>query len=310
MLLVVGPYICFIKFILHPYAFDFPTIGDGTLVFCVHTLVSTALVTLLLSSHLLSCFCDPGSPPKGWQPDTEVGSIPRRRHRFCEKCNCFKPPRTHHCRACNKCILKMDHHCPWISSCVGHLNHKYFLLFLFYVVVSISYALVMVSLFLVDIIEHLNFSTFRPGQLITFVLFACLVLPLGIAVGALGWWQLWLVTHNMTSIENEIKESPRPRNPRRNSSNPSTATNDYSLPPAHNYTPPAPYNYVAPAFTSPPNEAAEDLDDEWEGDKNPYDLGSFVENLKVVLGKNVWLWLLPTPGTTFDEGLHWRKVLC
>jgi ribosomal protein L40E len=33
--------------------------------------------------------------------------------RFCQKCQCYKPPRAHHCRVCGRCVLRMDHHCPW-----------------------------------------------------------------------------------------------------------------------------------------------------------------------------------------------------
>jgi len=33
----------------------------------------------------------------------------------------------------------MDHHCPWINNCVGHRNFKYYLQFLFYVVISALY---------------------------------------------------------------------------------------------------------------------------------------------------------------------------
>lgn len=27
--------------------------------------------------------------------------------RFCKKCNCYKPPRSHHCRVCGRCVLRM-----------------------------------------------------------------------------------------------------------------------------------------------------------------------------------------------------------
>ena len=53
----------------------------------------------------------------------------------CKYCKIIKPLRTHHCAICNNCIFKMDHHCPWINNCVGQNNHRYFLLFLFHVLI-------------------------------------------------------------------------------------------------------------------------------------------------------------------------------
>jgi DHHC palmitoyltransferase len=53
--------------------------------------------------------------------------------RWCEHCEKFKSPRTHHCRVCDKCCPRMDHHCPAVGQCIGLRNHKVFLQFLFYV---------------------------------------------------------------------------------------------------------------------------------------------------------------------------------
>lgn len=53
---------------------------------------------------------------------------------ICKKCIAPKPPRTHHCSICNKCILKMDHHCPWLNNCIGHYNHRYFFMYMVYMV--------------------------------------------------------------------------------------------------------------------------------------------------------------------------------
>jgi len=67
--------------------------------------------------------------------------------RNCIKCNEIKPGRTHHCEVCNRCVFMMDHHCPWVNNCLGIENYRYFLLFIFYLLIgSAWFALTIVSI--------------------------------------------------------------------------------------------------------------------------------------------------------------------
>mmetsp|Transcript_10410 Transcript_10410/g.31212 ORF Transcript_10410/g.31212 Transcript_10410/m.31212 type:complete len:154 (-) Transcript_10410:264-725(-) len=38
---------------------------------------------------------------------------------YCDICDIWVGPRTHHCRDCGVCIEKHDHHCVWMGKCIG-----------------------------------------------------------------------------------------------------------------------------------------------------------------------------------------------
>ncbi len=71
----------------------------------------------------------------------DLNTINRTIHR-CRKCNDnYKPSRAHHDSVTGRCIVKMDHFCPWVGNAIGALNHKFFLLFIFYTFISCTTAI-------------------------------------------------------------------------------------------------------------------------------------------------------------------------
>jgi hypothetical protein len=76
-----------------------------------------------------------------------IDSLKQYWGRYCTICKEIKPIRTHHCSVCNRCCFKMDHHCPWVNNCLGLENQRYFLLFIFYLMLgSVWYGLTIVSI--------------------------------------------------------------------------------------------------------------------------------------------------------------------
>ena len=124
---------------------------------CLHPLVRGGVHL----SRLLSSVChaamvsNPGAVPSNAKPvDPEEGE------RHCFRCQAYKPIRAHHCSICNRCIVKMDHHCPWVNNCVGLANQKFFILFIFYVLVLCLYALTIVATWAVSCSG--SWTTSRP----------------------------------------------------------------------------------------------------------------------------------------------------
>ena len=69
---------------------------------------------------------------------------------FCYECLTAKPLRTHHCDICKKCVYVYDHHCSWLNNCIGSFNHKYFILFLFFINVQLISTIAMNILVVIE----------------------------------------------------------------------------------------------------------------------------------------------------------------
>ncbi|QCE07920.1 probable protein S-acyltransferase 15 isoform X1 [Vigna unguiculata] len=152
---------------------------------------------LSLFSFFSCVFTDPGHVPSSYAPDVEF-SKDSEAPKKCDKCFVYKPPRTHHCRVCRRCILKMDHHCLWINNCVGYWNYKAFFVFVLYATISSIYATVI----FISCVFQKDWDLIKGSSLkIFYVLYGTMMVGLTITLLTLFGWHVYLVLHNMTTIE-------------------------------------------------------------------------------------------------------------
>lgn len=161
-------------------------------------------------------FTDPGRIPDSWvvgREDTEQGHlVPYHRthetkhdgsRRICRKSrpNVYKPDRAHFCRMLSRCVLKMDHFCPWLNNCIGFCNHKYFVLFIFYMAVETCYMVyVMTPVFIrhVSTMEEVTLDFKEEFRVSLTYLMLCL---LSFGLTAFFCFHAYLVATNYTTIE-------------------------------------------------------------------------------------------------------------
>lgn len=130
--------------------------------------------------------------------------------RFCKVCDRYKAPREHHCKVCGRCVARMDHHCLWINNCVDVENHRYFFLFLVYLllgtgVCSIMQIFIYARSWLRDPTKaSLHGSNTRPSHdtfvILTFALCVSIFLFMFFFVG----WNTLNILKNETQIEQFI----------------------------------------------------------------------------------------------------------
>jgi len=126
--------------------------------------------SLLIWSHLKASLTNPGHVLRSDPNDDSafenlLKSNKEFNLRVCKKCKAYRPPKSYHCRICQKCIYKMHHHCPWINNCVGQVNQKFFIQFLFYLLLICVYTIVVIIIELIS-----NRNTSQAKAIHTFIL--------------------------------------------------------------------------------------------------------------------------------------------
>lgn len=120
--------------------------------------------------------------------------------RFCNICMCVKPDRCHHCSACGTCVLRMDHHCPWINACVHFNNYKFFLLAVFWALITTLYLLASCSKYFVQYWSvNSGVSDVTRGCIIYMFLMGVVVT---VSLTSLLSFHIFLVFRNRTTLEN------------------------------------------------------------------------------------------------------------
>jgi len=200
---------------------------------------------------------------------------------ICRKCIFPKPTRAHHCSICARCILNQDHHCPWINNCVGHLNHRYFFQFCFFLTLGSFYAATLgftefqhylfgrkVFTYL-DLLlgRHLNEVDIKsyvtnPSMYYTFLFLFIVALTACVVLFGFTAWHFWLISRSETTIEFHVNSTERKR-----------------------------LQEIKEIFI------------------NPYDLG-FILNWKMFLGVNNWYEMIyrnfiPSTHKPFSDGINW-----
>jgi palmitoyltransferase len=83
---------------------------------------------------------------------------------YCEKCNIYKPDRTHHCKELGRCVRKMDHYCPWAGGIIAETSHKFFMQALFGGALYTIYLWLVVAIFLADRISKVTAGSRPPND--------------------------------------------------------------------------------------------------------------------------------------------------
>ncbi|XP_011041054.1 PREDICTED: probable protein S-acyltransferase 15 isoform X2 [Populus euphratica] len=139
----------------------------------LNAMIFTFMASLCLFSFLVCVLTEPGYVPSPYVPDVEGAAVPQHQEplnnssqlRRCDKCVTYKPPRAHHCRVCRRCVLRM----VMIISCASQKNW--------------------------------NFSGRIPMK-IFFVFSGAMMFGLSITFGTLLGWHIYLMSCNLTTIEN------------------------------------------------------------------------------------------------------------
>ena len=109
----------------------------GSLTYFCHFIFGNFMMMNIVGNFTFTVLCDTST--RQVMVPVQTAKI-ENGWRLCCSCEAIAPPRSWHCPTCNVCILKRDHHCIFTGCCIGHYNHRYFLMFIFYLFVATTYS--------------------------------------------------------------------------------------------------------------------------------------------------------------------------
>lgn len=110
---------------------------DESLQYMLHFVLGTFIMLNIVGNFTYTVLCDT-STVRNVMP---IGTAkPENGWWLCAACETLSPPRSWHCHTCDTCILKRNHHCVFVGYCIGFYNHRYFIMFLWYLFLGAAYA--------------------------------------------------------------------------------------------------------------------------------------------------------------------------
>ncbi|XP_011057177.1 PREDICTED: probable palmitoyltransferase ZDHHC24 [Acromyrmex echinatior] len=120
---------------------------DESLTYMFHFVLGNFIMLNIVGNFTYTVLCDTSTGGSGQIVSVSTAK-PADGWRLCAACECLSPPRSWHCNTCDTCILKRDHHCVFTGCCIGYYNHRYFVMFLWYLFLGAAYAFYYGSLFI------------------------------------------------------------------------------------------------------------------------------------------------------------------
>lgn len=193
--IVISNYMPYVVWVPHD------TYGSWVCVVIFHV-----LLLLLLGSYINCVLTDPGTIPPAWHEQLEADSNFAANHRICNKTGVYRPLRSHYCSVTGRVVLNMDHFCPWVINTVGYYNRKFFVLFLFYTLLTTSFVVLTSTTTLIELQAPrrngpLHLHHWSSGQVMC--AFMALMLDCALAIMLLCFFSfhLRMVLLNETTIE-------------------------------------------------------------------------------------------------------------
>jgi len=186
-----------------------PLVSYNNYIYCFLVAIGIFLAFNLMFNYIQCIRTSPGAPTADWLREVEDKieefrrsgtSIPGKSFsKYCNRCEQAKPSRAHHCHICDKCVLRMDHHCPWVNNCIGYNNHRYFMLFLFYLWSASIHVCITLTLVALDKVWYDPVVWYNWATWLSFV--DILSGSMGVTMSGFMGWHIYLILTNQTTIE-------------------------------------------------------------------------------------------------------------